>query len=105
MATPGNDSVIGTALDETFDLSAGGDDTLRAMGGDDTIYLGGALTGDDRIDGGGGRGDLALLDGDYSALVMQAETLVGVEELRLAAGHDYNISELRHGAWVNGSGL
>lgn len=83
----GNNSILGTAGDDEIDISQGGADTVLASLGADLIHLGPALGREDRIDGSDGI-DVVTLDGDYS-LVLQNATLVHVEVLQLAAGHDY----------------
>src|SRR5690349_3471415 len=90
--TTGDDSLRGTDAADTFRLAGGGDDTAFGAGGRDVFLMGGSLTGDDRIDGEDAY-DVVVLNGDYSSgLSLQTETLSGIEELRLSAGHDYDIS-------------
>jgi Ca2+-binding RTX toxin-like protein len=88
----GNDALTGGALADTFDLSLGGNDTVHAGDGADTINAGGALTAADAIDGGTGS-DVLVLNGDYSAgVAFGAATMTNVETLRFAAGHSYAIT-------------
>jgi Ca2+-binding RTX toxin-like protein len=103
----GDDHFVGLNDDTTFILSAGGNDTVFGAGGDDTFVMGGALTADDRLDGGTGHLELVTLDGDYGAgLVLQAATLTNIDRMDLAAGHDYAISGVVVGGlWINGSAL
>ncbi len=91
VAGAGNDSVIGGAQTDTFDLSIGGKDTLVGGAGDDTIAMGGALSASDKIDGGAGI-DTIVLNGDYSGgVTLNAATLANVEKINLAAGHSYGL--------------
>ncbi len=87
-----NDALTGGAGNDTFDLSHGGNDTAHGGGGNDTIGVGAALTAADTIDGGTGTDTLAL-NGDYSAgVTLGAATLTSVENLQLAAGHNYKLT-------------
>jgi len=89
---PGDDTRDGTSGADTFDYSQGGNDTLNGRGGDDVFVMGGALTALDSIDGGAGA-DTVSLSGDYSALLtFSATTMINVETLQLAAGHDYALA-------------
>jgi Ca2+-binding RTX toxin-like protein len=86
-----NDALTGGALNDVFNLAAGGFDSASGGQGNDTFNLGGAFNAGDRIDGGVG-GDLVVLDGDYSdGLTLGTTTMVNVETLRLAAGHSYRL--------------
>ena len=89
--TTGNDVQDGTSLDDTFIYSQGGRDRLNGLDGDDTFKMGASLTAADRINGGDFRTDTVVLNGDYN-LVLGANTLVNIEELKFQAGHDYNIT-------------
>jgi Ca2+-binding RTX toxin-like protein len=95
---PGNDNLIGTSGDDYFDISAGGDDRVTALAGNDTIYAGAAFTTNDRIDGGSAvddsvETDTLILDGDYSAgVVLGPSTLVNVEAVVLTAGNSYSLT-------------
>jgi Ca2+-binding RTX toxin-like protein len=72
--TAGNDRLTGTAEGEIFLMQAGGDDDVRAMGGNDVLYFGGAFTAADFAQGGDGSDEL-VLQGDYGAGV----NLVGAQ--------------------------
>jgi Ca2+-binding RTX toxin-like protein len=88
----GDNSFIGTADSDSFDLSQGGDDTADGGAGGDSFYLGAAFTAADQLTGGAGIDDLQL-DGDYSAgVVMSNTTLVGFEAIGMAAGHSYSLT-------------
>jgi len=84
----GAQGVRGNALDnhvamgggaDLIDLSDGGNDRVEAGSGDDFVYLGAALTGADRIDGGSGLDTVAFTAGGDIAL--SAASLSGVERL------------------------
>src|ERR1700761_2185710 len=97
---PGNDTLTGTNGDDTLN-GEGGDDRLVAragnhglIGGDgnDRIDMAGNLTAADQIDGGANN-DTVSLSGDYSAgVIFNATTMVNVERIALAAGHDYSLT-------------
>ena len=95
-----NDILIGTIGDDTMHGGIGddqitaltGNDTLFGDSGNDTFVMGANLTAADKIDGGT-NSDTVQLDGDYSAgVVFNATTMVNVEFLQLATGHDYNLT-------------
>lgn len=87
LGTAGNDTLTGTAADDSFDISQGGTDTVDGLDGNDTIAVGAALDAADRIDGGAGN-DALKLYGDYSAgIVLDALTIVNIETLSVEAGH------------------
>lgn len=89
--TAGDDTLIGTPSDDTFDVSQGGTDVVSSGDGDDVIGAGVAFDALDRIDGGSGFDRLDLL-GDYSAGVgLGSLTLRNVEDIVLGAGFDYKI--------------
>lgn len=109
--TKGNDDFTGTAKADTFDLTKGGDDKASGGNGNDKFVFGAAFTAADHINGGAGNDTLSL-NGDYSTRVtFAASTMVGVETITLAAGHDYNLktnnANVASGASlkVNGSAL
>jgi Ca2+-binding RTX toxin-like protein len=96
--TEGADTLIGTAFDDRiFGLDGndvirihdGGDDLVDAGEGVDSIYVGGALTASDEVDGGGNR-DSILLQGDYSAGLAfgtgTASNISNIEGLSLLSG-------------------
>lgn len=91
----GNDTINGTSAHDVFDLSQGGEDAANGRGGNDIFNMGAALDAGDAIDGGNGN-DTVVLDGEYSPvfpfrLVFTATTMVNVENLVVAAGHDYDL--------------
>jgi Ca2+-binding RTX toxin-like protein len=89
--TTGNDIQNGTALDDAFDFSQGGKDTLNGRGGNDIFTMGAQLKANDIINGGSGEDDEVVLDGDYN-IVFGVNTMTNVETLRLLGGHDYQIT-------------
>ncbi|HTQ15442.1 MAG TPA: calcium-binding protein, partial [Rhizomicrobium sp.] len=88
--------IDGGAGNDTIDVSGGGNDSVTGGTGNDTIVMGGAFTAADRVDGGDGS-DKLKLDGDYSTQVaFKDTTLVNVETILLAAGHDYDLKSYHH---------
>jgi hypothetical protein len=61
----GDDDFTGTADADTFDMTQGGFDTVRGLGGDDSFNFGAEFTAADRVFGGSGN-DALVLAGDYS---------------------------------------
>ncbi|HYD95475.1 MAG TPA: calcium-binding protein, partial [Noviherbaspirillum sp.] len=96
--TPGNDVLNGTSSDDTFDISAGGADTVTGGLGNDTILAGAAFSGTDRIDGGTELDDITerdtlVLNGNYTAgVTFGASTLVNVESIVVSAGNNYSLT-------------
>jgi Ca2+-binding RTX toxin-like protein len=100
----GNATLTGTSADniltgaggnDYFDLGQGGIDTANGGGGNDAFAVGATFSGADRIDGGAGTSDQIGLLGDYTgsnALVLGANTIVGVEVITALAGFSYNIT-------------
>ena len=87
LAGDGSDNAItGTAQADFFLLQQGGNDSASGLGGNDNFYIGGAMTSDDEIDGGGGSDTLAL-HGNYPALTLGAG-VVGLELIALMPGND-----------------
>jgi len=94
LGTAGDDDLVGTALHDVFDVSQGGNDTVSAGGGRDSIFFGAAFTADDVVDGGSGSDTLAL-DGNYTganALVFKNQTMHNVELITIAAGNSYTLT-------------
>lgn len=92
VGTSGDDSIAGTNLADTFDLSQGGDDTADGKGGNDVFDMGGAFTSADRLIGGDGN-DLVVLEGDYSAgAVYSLDRFSTIERVAFEAGHDYRLN-------------
>jgi hypothetical protein len=90
--TSGNDTISGTGDADNFDMSQGGRDDVFGLDGLDVFSFGGALTQQDTIDGGADFDTLAL-DGNYSGgLTFNSGSLISVEEMTFAAGHDYDIT-------------
>jgi Ca2+-binding RTX toxin-like protein len=90
--TSGDDNLTGTSGDDTFDLSQGGHDTAFSGNGYDIFNIGSTLDANDKLNGGN-QFDILRLDGDYSAgLVLKAHTIQNIEQIDLAAGHNYNLT-------------
>jgi Ca2+-binding RTX toxin-like protein len=92
-ATTDYSGVYKPAYGDVVDLSRGGVDYASGYGGV-TFLMGGALTADDRLQGGGNPWDycLAVLDGNYATRVtMNGLTMSMIDEVRLTKGHDYNL--------------
>jgi Ca2+-binding RTX toxin-like protein len=91
VGTTGDDKRVGTGKGDVFDMSQGGDDTVLAGGGSDSIHFGGALTARDHLSGEAGS-DTLELDGDYSSgLVLGRVNYDSIERLILGAGHSYAV--------------
>jgi Ca2+-binding RTX toxin-like protein len=92
---PGDDIVSGGDGDDRIFLHEGGDDVAFGGSGDDRFFLQGALTAADKITGGDGF-DTVNLEGDYPNLILQANTLDGIENIRITnfdpADNNYRIT-------------
>ncbi len=98
----GETSNIGIAFGTRIDAADGGagNDTIIAnadadhvfgAAGNDTLNFGANFMEADRINGGAGT-DILDLNGDYSTAVkFDSVTMINVEKIVLAAGHDYNL--------------
>ena len=88
----GNDVLNGGAgRHNVIDASHGGDDTITAGYGDDTVYMGAALTAADTITGT--TTDTVVLNGDYSAgVVFGAATMTNIGTISLTGGHSYKLT-------------
>ena len=80
------DSLSGSAQGDYFDIRKGGGDTVVAAHGDDRIVAGAALDAADRISGGTGADELRLSGTYASSVVLDAETITGVELIRALSG-------------------
>ncbi len=86
----GNDTLSGGSQSDVFRLDHGGNDTVHGNAGDDTIFMDGAFTAADAIDGGAGSNDRLMLNGDYSTgVTLSATTVTNVERFVLTPGNDY----------------
>lgn len=85
--TPDNDHLKGTGGDDSFDLSQGGADTARGLGGSDIFSFANTFDANDRVIGGGGA-DLLLLHGNYD-VTLGAHTMSGIETMLLDGAFDY----------------
>jgi Ca2+-binding RTX toxin-like protein len=89
---PGDDELVGTTADDTFQLAQLWDFTATGLEGNDRFLFRGGFTANDKINGGAGR-DTVVLEGDYSSSVnFAADTMVAVEILSLVGGHDYSLA-------------
>lgn len=89
-----NDTISGGAMHDKFFLARGGSDTVHGGDNGDRFYMGGGLDAGDQIDGGNGY-DTLILDGDYggaNAIACNATTLTGIDNIRIYAGYDYDIT-------------
>ena len=84
-----NNNVVAGAGADFINLQDGGSDTVNTGDGRDVIYYGAALTNSDSNNGGdeGGdaRGDLLVIQGDYT-ITLGADTLVDIEKFRVLKG-------------------
>jgi Ca2+-binding RTX toxin-like protein len=86
-----NTHIVGGSAADTFDAGSQ-TDNFAGNGGNDIFNFGANFTAADQVDGGTGS-DVLNLNGDYSAgLTFGATTMVNVETLSLAAGHDYSFT-------------
>ncbi|UVO55776.1 cadherin-like domain-containing protein [Sphingomonas sp. SUN039] len=91
----GNNTTNGTALDDYFNLSQGGNDTATGGNGNDAFFFGAAFTALDIVDGGPGINDQVGLQGNYSAgLTLGAGSLVNIEALAVLPGFSYSITSI-----------
>jgi Ca2+-binding RTX toxin-like protein len=86
-------SGLGSANHLTFNGGAESDGFLSILGGAgaDTVSFAANLAAGDHFDGGAGS-DTLVLNGDYAGLTLGAATIVNVETVQLAAGHNYNLT-------------
>jgi Ca2+-binding RTX toxin-like protein len=90
----GTVNAIGGAGDDLF-IAGSGTEILNGRGGDDEFDMGANFTAASRINGGddNGKGDLIVLDGDYSGgVIFGALTVRNVEEIDLTGGHSYSLT-------------
>lgn len=87
--TSGDDHLIGTGGNDTFDLSAGGQDIAEGGKGNDTFIFGGALSAGDRIFGGSGR-DMLVLNAT-THFTFAAGAMTGVDRIQLTVGAEYDL--------------
>ena len=90
--TAGDDVIdlSASTLNNTVDLSQGGNDTFTGGSGNDTIAMGATFTAADRINGGAGN-DTVQLAGNYATKFALASTsLTNVETLQFGSGFNYS---------------
>ncbi len=88
----GDDVITGGDRADTIYVGQGGNDIVNGAGGNDVFQFGATFTADDQVDGGTGN-DKVWLNGDYSAgVTFTATTMVNVEKIAVAAGHDYSLT-------------
>lgn len=91
----GNNTLTGTAADDYFNLSQGGNDSVGGGNGNDAFFFGAAFTAADTVDGGAGTSDQIGLQGDYTganALTLGASTISNVEVIAVLPGFSYSIT-------------
>ncbi|HTQ14830.1 MAG TPA: calcium-binding protein [Rhizomicrobium sp.] len=89
----GNDVLVGGQAGGSFNLSRGGEDTVRGSAtADDSFLMGGSFDSGDRINGAGGNDGIDL-NGDYSAgLLLKPAMMQDIRVLSVEAGHSYNLT-------------
>jgi Ca2+-binding RTX toxin-like protein len=100
--TDGNDTLIGTAADDMFDMTQGGRDFVSGGDGNDRTYFGATLNSHDRVLGGRGF-DWLYLTGDYTqGVTLNGQVMKDIDQVVLGAGFDYKLrlgdtAQLFHG--------
>jgi Ca2+-binding RTX toxin-like protein len=84
----GDDNVVGSGIDDVFDMQVGGDDTVTGGLGTNIYRFGTAFTSADHIIGGEGVDILIVdeTDGDFS---LSSGSAQGIDTLTLQGDHDY----------------
>jgi Ca2+-binding RTX toxin-like protein len=85
-ANAGDNVVTGTAFNDWFYLTGGGNDTATGGAGTDIFLMGATFTSADRIDGGAGTDQLAL-QGNYTTTI-GAASAAGIESFSMMSGSD-----------------
>jgi ELWxxDGT repeat protein len=84
----------GTSHGDTFFLQSASSVTATGGAGNDLFFFGSGFSSSDQINGGGGTNTL-MLDGTYTggnALTISTSMMTNIQDLRLYAGHSYNIT-------------
>jgi Ca2+-binding RTX toxin-like protein len=87
-----NDNLTGGGGNDTFDMTAGGEDTVHAGTGFNTVLMGTTLDSGDLIAGGTDLLTTVVIAGDNYTDLALGGTLHDVGALQLTAGHSYTIS-------------
>jgi Ca2+-binding RTX toxin-like protein len=87
LGTTNDDNLDGTAGNDEFDMSQGGDDIVRGLDGADQFLYAGTFDAHDHVFGGAGV-DALLLSGAYD-VTFGSKTIRGIEQLYLDDGFDY----------------
>jgi hypothetical protein len=88
----GDDVFTGGTQADRFVLNRAGDDVLNGGGGDDAFDVSAGFTAADQLNGGSGNDTVHLAQDLSGGLKFAAQTLVGIETIELAAGHDYRLT-------------
>ena len=87
----GDNSFTGSTGTDTYDLSAGGADTVDGGSGDDYASFGAAFGAGDVVDGGSGTNDQVGLSGNYSGgVTLSNANIKNVEAIAFQAGAGNN---------------
>src|SRR5262245_35103044 len=92
LGTAGDDTLSGTALADTFDLTQGGNDRASGLAGNDTFQFGATFDAGDFVNGGEGDDTLSL-GGNYGdGLFITAAMMASVEKIQLAKNWNYALA-------------
>jgi Ca2+-binding RTX toxin-like protein len=108
--TSGNDSLTGSSHDDTFDMTAGGTDTVSGLDGNDTVDFGATFAPGDHVDGGAGIDTVKFSAGfgnftsttilNVEFLVLSGTSQIGIREAdgNVAAGQTLTVDASGMGA-------
>lgn len=94
LGTSGDDNLTGTGGNDVFNMNQGGTDTVNGGAGKDQFNFGGAFDAGDQVTGGTGNDTLSL-NGNYwgvNHLLLGSLSLASVEQIKLNAGHSYDLT-------------